>query len=133
MVGEAGGVQVGAALQDGVDGGEAEGAAEVAGQIEEAGGVLDPLGRQRAEREHVDRDHAEHQRHPAHRLRQEELAEGPVAGDAGEIEARDGEEARPRAIRSARVDLARQHADDRRGQEHEGAGDEHGLADLSAV
>ena len=113
--------------------GEAEGAAEIARQVEQAGGVLDALRRQGAERQHARRHHAEHHAEAAHRLSREQLPIGPVLGDRHQLEAGDAEEPEADGDEHARIDLGREGADDRRGQHHEGAGDPDRVADLLGV
>ena len=54
-------------------------AAEIARQVEQAGGVLDPLRRQRAERNGVGRHHREHHADAAQDLRQQQFVEIVVA------------------------------------------------------
>ena len=92
--------------------------AEIAGEIEEAGGVLHPLRRQRAERHVVDRDHRRHQPDAAEDLRPDELPEIPVAGEIGHPPAAQGKAQETHRQHEARIDLRHQPARDRRGQEH---------------
>ena len=51
-------MEVHAFVEQGVDQRQAEGAAEIARQVEQPGGVLDPIGRHGAQRQIVDRHHA---------------------------------------------------------------------------
>ncbi|MGB6441509.1 MAG: hypothetical protein WBE89_19790 [Methyloceanibacter sp.] len=78
---KAGEMQVSAVVEDGGESGKADGAAEIAGEIEQAGGIIHALRRQRAECHVVDRDHRRHQADAAEDLRPDELPEVPVAGE----------------------------------------------------
>ena len=73
-------MQVSAVVEDGGESGKADGAAEIAGEIEQTGGILHALRRQHAECHVVDRDHRRHQADAAEDLRPDELPEVRVAG-----------------------------------------------------
>ncbi len=71
-------MQVPAVVEDRVDERETHRAAEIAREIIEAGCILEPLRRQGAERDVVDRHHADHQPDAAENLRHEQLPEIPI-------------------------------------------------------
>ncbi|MNZ98660.1 hypothetical protein D3C78_1179540 [compost metagenome] len=109
---------VGALRQHGVDDGKTDGAAEVTGEVEQAGRVADTGRRQGAERDVVDRHHAHHQAETAQDLRDQQLVEVPVGrhmrhdpGAAAEADETDRHH-RPR------IELGRNLAGNRRGEEH---------------
>ena len=70
-------MQVHALVEQRVDERQADGAAEVAHQVEEAGGVLDLLRRHGAERQIVDRHHRQHQPDAAEHLRPQTAPRSP--------------------------------------------------------
>ena len=126
-------MEVGAIVEHGVERGKADGAAEVAGEVEQAGGILHALGRERAERHIGDRHHGEHQADPAQDLRHEQLPEIEVLGEVAHLPGAGRERHEPEHQHEARIDLVHEPADDRRAHEHGDAGDEHGLADHERV
>ena len=91
-------MQIETMVEQRIDHREADGTAEVSRQIVKSRRILQLLRRQRAERQIVDRHHAQHQRAAAQDLRQQQFVEVPVGRDAG----RDvGSEPRSRRSRSA--------------------------------
>ena len=123
-------MQVEPLVEHRVDDGEAHRAAEIAGDVEQAGGVFQPFRRQGPERQIVDRDHHQHQRNAPEHLRHEQFAKVPVAGDEGRHERAPGEAEKPKPDHPPRIDLGQETADDWRRDELAKAGGEHGLADL---
>ena len=70
-------MQVDALVEHRVEPGEPDRAAEIARQVEQPGRVLQPLGRQRAERDVGDRHDREHHAEAAQDLRDEQLPRNP--------------------------------------------------------
>jgi hypothetical protein len=112
-------MQVHPVVQQRVDEREPDGAAEIAGEIEQAGGVLERLRRQRAQREIVDRHHAQHQRGAAQDLRNQQFVEIPILGDVWLMPGAkaEAEKADRRSSRAGRASWTRMPGD-RRGEEH---------------
>ena len=91
------GVSAGAAVEDGVDQGDADRAAEVSHHVEQAAGVRHLLVRQRLQRQPGRRQQAEHRGEAAQHLRPEHLVEiGGAAFERAPAEA-NREQAKPNA------------------------------------
>ena len=71
-------MQIHPVVEPGIDRGKPDGAAEIAHQVEQAGGVLHPLRRQRAERGIGHRNDREHQPDAAEYLRPQQFPEIPI-------------------------------------------------------
>ena len=104
-------------------------------RLNRPGGVLDALGRQRAERDVVDRDHRQHQPDAAQDLRHEQLPEVPVLREVTSSARCRARRAGSRSIsiRRGSILLRISMPGDRRRDEHGEAGDEHRLADHQRV
>ena len=116
-------MQVHALVEHGVDQCQPHGAAEIARQVEEAGGVFHPLRRHRPERQVIDRNETHDERATAQDLRNEQLVKVPVLGDVGGLPGAERKAAEAEGDENARVYLGRQPAHDGRGDELAKAGD----------
>ena len=117
----------------GIDGGKPDGAAEIAHQIEQAGGVLHPLGAKRAERGVGHR----HDRRTSDRCRGISAAtaipRNPSPRHISHLPGADGKQHEACHQHEARIELLAQLPGDRRSQEHREARHEHGVADHQGV
>ena len=101
-------MQVHPLVEQRVDNGESEGAAEIAGQVEETGGVLDLMWRHGPKRKIVDRNHAKHEADAAQDLRHEQVPEIPVLRDVRGDPCARGEQEETESDHRARIDLGHQ-------------------------
>ncbi len=119
-----------ALFEDRVDQRDADGAAQVAHQVEQGAAVGDLTRRQRVERQPGRRQDAEHDAGAAHHLRPEQ----PVIVRRGGLEPVGDQAGREQAVaeggQQARIDLGLEQSGDRRGHQLRRAGDDHDGADL---
>ena len=126
-------MQVGPVVQDRGAGRDADRAAEVAHQVEQARGELQALGRERAEPERDRRRDRELLREAAQRLGQQQLAPAPVVGDRREEPHAEGEAGKAEHHQPAQIDPPREEGVDRDRRQLEQAGREHRHADLQGA
>ena len=108
-------------------------AAEIAGQIVEAGAALQPVGRQRAERDQVGRQIAEHQGKAAQRLRKEQFPKARLIGQAGGEVDRHAEQRHADRQHDPQIEPSRDLGGERRDGHLRQPGDDDGLADLEGA
>ena len=127
------GMDAAPAIEDGIDQGDADSAAEISHQVEQAAGVGDFGLRQRAQRKARRRQQAEHDGDAAHDLRPQHLVEvGRARLERTQAEPeRKQREAGGR--QDARADSHFEHRGKRRGDKLRASGDEHDGADLERV
>jgi hypothetical protein len=122
-----------AAIDNRVDQRDADGAAEIAHQVEQTAGVGDLRLRQRAERDSRRRQQAEHDGDAAHDLRPEHLLEVGGARLKRAEAKPDREQGETGGGEPARADPAFEDGGNRRGDELGQAGHQHDGADLERV
>ena len=91
-----------AVVQDGAAGGDADGAAEIAHQVEQPRGQLQPFGGEAAQRQSHRRRHGELLGEAAQRLRDQQFAPAPVMGDRRKVPHAEAEQASPNIISQRR-------------------------------
>ncbi len=133
MLGDALEMQIGAVVEDGAAGSDADGAAEVAHQVEQAARGAQAVRRKHAERQRHDWGHAELLREAAEGLRHQQLLPAPIVRDRGEQPHRHAEAGEPKHHQPAQVDTIGDHPVDRHRQQLEHAGRKERGADLKGV
>ena len=126
-------VEVQPRVHDRNDRGQPDRTAEIAGQIVEPGGVSHPVGRQTAHCDHVGRQVAADQPHPAYYLRQEQFPEPGLVGQRGRQIHRIGEQAEADRQHDPQIQQARHAGTERRQHHGDEADDNNRAADLPGI
>ena len=126
-------MQIGAIVQDGGADRDADGAAEVTHQVEQAGCQPEPFHGQSAQRERDDRRHRELLSHAAQRLRQHQFGAAPVVSDRRELPHRQREASQPEHHQPTQVDPVGEERVNRDRQDLEHAGREHRHTNLQGA